>query len=97
MLILTSCKEATEMAEGVLTSKGQVTIPKEIRERLGLGQGDRLDFVVEADGSVRIRPLARSPADLYGLLERPDQAPVTIEDMEAALLEDVADEAARQR
>ena len=37
---------------GVLTSKGQITVPKPIRERLGLKQGDRVEFVAESRRTV---------------------------------------------
>ena len=46
-------------SSSALNSRGQVTIPKEIRKRLGISAGDRIDFVVDGDRTV-IRP---SPAD----------------------------------
>jgi len=42
--------------DATVTSKGQVTIPKRIREKLGLEAGSELEFVLESDGSVRVRP-----------------------------------------
>lgn len=51
-----------------VTGKGQVTIPKEIRDRLGIEVGTKLDFQVEADGTLRVRPLGRGSAGLFGLL-----------------------------
>lgn len=42
--------------DATLTSKGQVTIPKEIRDRLGLEEGQRVEFVLEDDGAVTVRP-----------------------------------------
>lgn len=47
-----------------LTSKGQVTIPQEIRNRLGLTTGDRVNFVIEGDRTV-IRP-ARDEQNPFG-------------------------------
>ncbi len=38
-----------------LSSKGQVTVPQEIRKRLGVSAGDRIDFVIEGDHTL-IRP-----------------------------------------
>lgn len=43
-----------------LSSKGQVTIPQEIRNRLGVAAGDRIDFVPE-DGQIVIRPSRNNP------------------------------------
>ncbi len=43
------------MNKSTLTSKGQLTIPKEVRERLGLKPGDGLLFEVEGDDTVRLR------------------------------------------
>jgi antitoxin PrlF len=43
-----------------ISSKGQVTIPQEIRERLGVGAGDRIEFVIEDDRTV-IRPSRDNP------------------------------------
>ena len=57
------------MAEAVLTSKGQVTIPKDIREALRLENGDRLDFIRE-QGWIIMVPLKGSVLDLYGAVPR---------------------------
>ncbi len=59
------------MATATLTSKGQTTIPKEIRERLALKPGDRIDFIVLPDGSVRLVPMNLPIASLKGMLGRP--------------------------
>lgn len=55
---------------GVVTSKGQVTVPKPIRERLGLRQGDRIEFVAESERTVvrRARKSANSFAKYAGTL-----------------------------
>ena len=52
--------------EATLTSKGQITIPKKVREHLQLRTGDRLDFRIEKDGSIRIYPIARKVAEVFG-------------------------------
>ena len=42
--------------DATLTSKGQVTIPKRIREQLGLEAGTEIEFILDEDGSLRVRP-----------------------------------------
>lgn len=50
-----------------ITSKGQVTIPKAVRDELGLKPADRVEFVVE-DGSARVRKYGLSVRDVAGSL-----------------------------
>ena len=71
------------MQESTITSKGQTTLPKEVRKALGLRPGDKVRYVV-LDGEVRILKV-RSIAELAGMLARPDRAPVSLEDMDAAI------------
>ncbi|MCP3963531.1 MAG: AbrB/MazE/SpoVT family DNA-binding domain-containing protein [bacterium] len=54
------------MSISTLTSKGQVTIPKDLRRRLRLRAGDKLDFRAEQDGSLRVYPVARTVAEVFG-------------------------------
>lgn len=72
------------MANATLTSKGQVTIPQEVRRRLKLESGDRIEFVELADGAYAIRPSLNDVRELKGLLRRP-KARVTLEDMNEAI------------
>ena len=51
------------------TSKGQVTLPAALRERLGIETGDRVLFVEQTDGSFALRVRRGTFADLKGLLE----------------------------
>ena len=73
------------MASSTLTSKGQVTIPKEIREAAGLRQGDRLEFTLRADGSIQIRPRTVAVEDLIGIVKTDKRA--TLEELDAAIRE----------
>lgn len=50
-----------------LTSKYQATIPKAIRDALDLGAGDRIEFLLDADGDVRVRKAAPPDAELRAL------------------------------
>jgi len=67
-----------------VTSKGQTTIPKRIRDRLNLKAGDRVEFVVEEDGKVVLVPATVRIAELRGILPRPKK-PVSLEVMEEAI------------
>ena len=66
-----------------MTSKGQITIPADVRRRLGLEVGDRVEFV-EADGGFAIKPANDDVRALKGLLRKPAR-PVTIDDMNATI------------
>jgi len=67
-----------------LTRRGQTTIPKSIREALDLQAGDRIEFLVEA-GEVVLRRATADITELDGLLDRSDQDPVSLGEMEAAV------------
>lgn len=69
------------MPAATLTSKGQLVVPKAIRERLGLHSGDRLDFLIQDDGNVTIRLATEDVTRLKGILHHPERRPVTVEEM----------------
>jgi antitoxin PrlF len=68
--------------DSAITSKGQATIPKAIREHLGLKPGDRIKFFVHPDGSVALLPKIRASA-LRGMI-KPRRRLVTVEEMDVA-------------
>ncbi len=68
-----------------VTDKGQVTVPKEIRQRTGIRPGSRLDFEVMEDGSLRVQVLSQGADNLFGLLHRPGAAPRSIEEMDECI------------
>jgi antitoxin PrlF len=73
------------MPTATLTSKGQTVIPKAIREQLGLKPGDTIDFILQENGDILIRPAAQDVRKLKGMLHRPSQKAVSIEDMNTAI------------
>lgn len=72
------------MTTATITSKGQLTLPKEIRTALGVGPGDRVDFVRMEDGNFAVLPATKSVKSLKGLIPRPKKA-VSLEDMDKAI------------
>ena len=80
-----------------ITSKGQITLPKEIREHLQIGAGDRLEFLLEEDGEVRLRPLTGSVEALFGMLHRPGSPPRSAEEIDEAIARTVMEDDERIR
>lgn len=72
------------MTSATVTSKGQVTIPVDVRTKLGLRPGSRLAFVPTASGGYEIHPEVASIKDLKGAVPRPS-LPVSIDDMDDAI------------
>ncbi len=73
------------MATATLTSKGQLVIPKPIRDYLHLHQGDTLDFLVQEGGDVLMRPAIEDVRSLKGLLHKPGRKPVSLDRMRQAI------------
>jgi antitoxin PrlF len=73
------------MATATLTSKGQTTIPKAVRDHLGLRTGDRMEFVIQGDAVV-LRALTRDVRELKGMLPKPKR-PVPLATMERVVRE----------
>ena len=73
------------MQESKVTSKGQIILPRNVRAALKINAGDTLRYVVSG-GEVRILK-ARSVTELSGILKRPNQAPVSVEELDEAITE----------
>ena len=71
------------MASATLTSKGQVTLPKSVRERLGVETGDRLEFI-ESEQGFLVVAATRDIRTLKGIVGRPKK-PVTLDAMNSAI------------
>lgn len=78
------------MATATVTTKGQTTIPKEIRDFLQLHPGDRIDFIIESDGRVVIQPTTIRVQELKGILHREGMKSVSIEAMNEAVIKRAA-------
>jgi AbrB family looped-hinge helix DNA binding protein len=70
--------------ESAITSKGQATIPKPIRDHLGLKPGDRVKFFIQPDGRVVMLPKIPASA-LRGIVPKRKGRPVSLEEMDEAI------------
>ena len=72
------------MSTATLTSKGQITIPADVRRSLNVDAGDRVEFVQVEPGRFEIIASTRSVRDLKGMFGKPKKA-VSIDDMNVAI------------
>jgi antitoxin PrlF len=80
-----------------LTSKGQLTLPKEIRDRLNLDAGAILDFHIQPDNTITARHVKPDARRIRGLLKSPHAAPLTVEQMDEAVVKHLLDKHAPSR
>jgi AbrB family looped-hinge helix DNA binding protein len=67
-----------------VTSKGQITVPKPIREHLNLTKGDRIEFLIGINGTVTIMPATADVRQLKGMIAKPAKT-VTVAEMNKAI------------
>jgi len=74
------------MVEAKVSSKGQVTLPRELRRRLGVQRGSRIRFSIPASGAVHVEPVLYDFEDLWRMVDRGGQSKsiMTFEEMDAA-------------
>lgn len=85
------------MPRATITSKGQITLPKTIRDRLGLSPGDQVDFRIDDDGTISVVSVKRSALRLHGVIRSDTAEPFSIEEMDRAMADRVAAEDERIR
>lgn len=74
--------------KAIVSSKGQVVIPKMLRKKLGIHAGNELLFKVRHDGVIEIKLAGRSLDAFFGRCKR-NEAPMSIEDMDKAIMQAV--------
>ncbi len=74
------------MTTATLTSKGQITIPADVRRALNVQTGDRVEFVQVEPGRFELVAATRSVRELKGMLGKPTQ-PLSIADMNRVIAE----------
>jgi AbrB family looped-hinge helix DNA binding protein len=80
-----------------VSDKGQVTLPKPLRDQLGIQPGSRLEFRLAPDGILQVKVLARGSAALAGLLARPGEPVRSLDEHDAAVTEAVVARAKGRR
>ena len=85
------------MPSATVTSKGQVTIPKEVRDALAVEAGDVLDFQRNADGTFRLQARKTHASELAGSLGPKVARRVSLAEMDAAIAEGAGSEVRRAR
>jgi AbrB family looped-hinge helix DNA binding protein len=73
------------MSISTITSKGQTTIPQDIRHYLSLQAGDQIEFIIEPNGYVVLVPLTSHVNELKGMLPKPKKK-VSIEQMKKVII-----------
>jgi antitoxin PrlF len=68
-----------------VTDKGQVTLPKAIRDLLSISAGTRIDFEVQPDNTLKARVLTRGAAGLFGLIAREGEAVRSLDEIDTGI------------
>ena len=73
------------MPRSTITSKGQITLPKEVRNRLAITAGDQIEFTIEEDGTITVMSVKKSAMRLHGVISSDVDGPLSIEEMDQAI------------
>ena len=73
------------MQQTTLTSKGQITLPKWVRDSLALQAGDKVEFVLTQNNDVLLKPVTKKVDEVFGRLYREDRPAIDIAEMDALL------------
>lgn len=74
------------MTLATLTSKGQITIPKTVRNSLNIKSGDKIEFVITENREALIRPITMNVDDVFGKLHNNKRKPVSVEKMDEEIM-----------
>lgn len=79
------------MAMATITSKGQVTIPKTIRDSLKLHTGDKIEIIVTSNREALIKPISKKTDEVFGKLHKPDRKAFSTEEMDKIVRQKMKD------
>lgn len=75
----------TSYTKATVSSKGQIVIPRSLREKLGIHEGQEFTFTVRVDGVLEMRPLARSIDQFFGRCKQLNKPTMSVSDMDKAI------------
>lgn len=70
------------MPQATLSTKGQLTIPKKVRESLHIESGDKIDFIITKNREAIIRPISKKVDEIFCKLHKPDRKAVALEEID---------------
>ncbi len=70
------------MSQSTITSKGQITIPKDVRNILHLESGSKVDFFVNDNGEAIMRPLSKTTDEVFGILSSKKRVKISVKDID---------------
>lgn len=73
------------MSQATITSKGQITIPKDVRDVLHLEPGRKVDFLISENGEAIMRSLSKTTEDVFGLLSSQKRMKTSVKEMDEKL------------
>lgn len=79
------------MVTATITSKGQITIPKYVREKLHLQSGDKVQFLLLGDTHATLKPVTKSVDAVFGALRKANTKPHSVAEMNAAISQRLRD------
>ena len=79
------------MTMATITTKGQITIPKSVRDSLKLHSGDKIEFIVTDKMEAVMRPISKKVDEVFGRLNRPGMKAVSVEEMNQAIKNRIKD------
>lgn len=76
----------------IVDDQGNTQVPEEVRKRLNLKKGDRVEYAIQPDGQILFRSAPASIESLRGIFHRPDLPPRTIKEMRESMMEFLVEE-----
>ncbi len=84
------------MPVATITNKGQVTIPKKVRDAMNLHFGDKIEFVCEEEGIITVRPVKKSVDAVFGRLYKKDRRALLTEEIDERVRRQIKKEYGRE-